>query len=106
MQLAVREEPVVAMNLDGQTRQDETIEMDGGSFTGAQLIRCRLIYRGGAIPLIGNLTLTESVWEFRDAAATTLVMLSAIGCVNPSWASQLLLGADSRLQNRLDEPTN
>ena len=26
-----REEPVVAVNLDGQTRQDETIEMDGGS---------------------------------------------------------------------------
>jgi hypothetical protein len=36
----------VAVNLDGQTRQDETIEMDGGSFTGAQLIRCRLVYRG------------------------------------------------------------
>jgi hypothetical protein len=34
------------------------------------------------------------------------VMLSAIGRVNPSWASQLLVGADSRLQNMLDEPTN
>ena len=96
----------MAVNLDGQTRQDETIEMDGGSFTGAQLIRCRLIYRGGPIPYIGNLTLIESVWDFRDAAATTLVMLSAIGRVNPSWASQLLVGADSRLQNMLDEPTN
>ena len=96
----------MAVNLDGQTRQDETIEMDGGSFTGAQLIRCRLVYRGGTIPLIGNLTLIESVWDFRDAAATTLVMLSALGRVNPSWATQLLAGANSRLQTMLDEPTN
>ncbi len=90
------------VNLDGQTRHDETIEMDGGSFTGAQLIRCRLIYRGGPIPHIPNLTLTECTWDFRDAASTTLVMLSAIGRVNPSWASQLLAGADDRLQNMLE----
>ncbi len=92
------------VNLDGQTRHDETIETDGGSFNGAQLIRCRLIYRGGPIPHIPNLTLTECTWDFRDAASTTLVMLSAIGRVNPSWASQLLSGADSRLQNMLDGP--
>jgi hypothetical protein len=92
--------------LDGQTRHDETIEMDSGSFMGAQLIRCRLIYRGGPMPHIANLTLTECTWDFRDAASTTLVMLSAIGRVNPSWASQLLTGADNRLQNMLDEPAN
>ena len=96
----------MAVNLDGQTRQDETIEMDGGSFTGARLVRCRLVYRGGPIPHIGNLTLIDCVWDFSDAAATTLVMLSAIGRVNPAWASQLLTGANSRLQTLLDEPTN
>ena len=94
------------VNLNGQTRYDETIEMDGGSFIGAQLIRCRLIYRGGDIMLIGNLTLTESNWDFRDAAVKTLVMLSAIGRVNPRWASELLIGADKRLQDILDPPPN
>ena len=94
------------VNLNGQTHSDETIEMDGGSFIGAELIRCRLIYRGGDIPFIGNLTLTESTWDFRDAAAKTLVMLSAIGRANPEWARQLLVGADSRVQHMPNEPAN
>jgi hypothetical protein len=94
------------VNFDGQTRQDETIEMDDGSFIGAKLIRCRLVYRGGPMPHIPNLTLIDSTWDFRDAASTTLVMLAAIGRVNPSWASQLLTGADKRLQAMLDQPVN
>ena len=44
----------VHMNLDGQRRTDELIELDGGSFVDATLTRCRLVYRGGSLPVVAG----------------------------------------------------
>jgi hypothetical protein len=91
------------MNLDGQSRADETIELDGGSFAGATLTRCRLVYRGGTLPVLTGLTLIDPTWDFRDAALHALTMLTLIGRLNRAWAQQLLTASEASIQALLDQ---
>jgi hypothetical protein len=92
----------VHMNLDGQRRTDELIELDGGSFVDATLTRCRLVYRGGALPVVAGLTLSDPTWEFRDAALRGLTMLTLIGRLNTAWVQQLLTANEPTIQALLD----
>jgi len=91
------------MNLDGQSRTEEVIELDGGSFVGATLTRCQLVYRGGALPLVAGLTLNEPTWDFRDAALGGITMLTLIGRLNTVWVQQVLTANEPTIQAWLDQ---
>ena len=91
------------MNLDGQSRADEVIELDGGSFVDATLTRCTLVYRGGPLPKVAGLTLSEPTWDFRDGALYTLAMLARIGRLNTAWVQQMLTAKEAAIQDLLDK---
>ena len=96
----------MALNLDGQTRADKDIETDGGSFAGATLKRCRLIYRGGRLPSIGGLTVDDCSWDFRDAALNTMHMLAIIGMTDPETAQEIFERADAQIRAEIERPAH
>lgn len=62
------------------TNQD--VVLDGNSYESCTMTDCRLVYRGGALPVLKNNVITGSTWAFEDAAQRTanfLVMLYAGG---------------------------
>lgn len=87
-------------NIDGRARSDEEIEIDGGSFVGATLIRCTLVYRGGPFPNLERVRIIDSRWAFKGAAKRTLVMFAGIGLHWPDHADQLLAAAQRQITSR------
>jgi hypothetical protein len=77
-------------NYDGQSLSDQTIEGDGCSFIGSTLTRCRLIYRGGNLPVLAKAKMIDTEIEFRDCALNALAFLSYVERANPHLAKRVL----------------
>lgn len=89
------------INLDGQTRCNQEIEVDAGSFVGATLNRCLLIYRGGKLPNFSGLTVNDCRWSFQGTALNTLLMLALMRWGHPEKAEELLAQANSEVHKLL-----
>lgn len=87
------------VNLDGQTRTGETIELDDGSFIGATLKGCTLIYRGGGLPNFQALTLDGCSWTLSDAAHRTLLMLHIMEESGKGMLQQMLDASKKSLED-------
>lgn len=87
-------------NLDGQIRSEQEIVIDDGSFVGAILTRCILIYRGGGLPNFERVQIIDCQWNFTDAAARSLGMLSIIRLGWTESADELLALAQRRITTR------
>jgi hypothetical protein len=85
------------MNLDGQSRAGGEIELDGGSFVGATLTGCVLVYRGCELPDFTNVTMERCSWAFRGAATSTLCMFAIIKIADPEQANDLLARASAQV---------
>lgn len=86
------------INLDGQCRSDQEIVVDGGSFVGATLNRCLLVYRGGPIPNVSGLRINDCQWSFEGVALNTLLMLCLLRWGHPEKVEELLLEAEAELR--------
>ncbi|WP_417772020.1 hypothetical protein [Stappia sp.] len=73
-----RTEPVAAGSHRGRVFRGETVVVDGGEFRDCAFENCRLVYRGGAIPVISGCRFHDCGWSFAEAAANTLAMLAGL----------------------------
>ena len=89
------------VNLDGQTRTAEPIELDNGSFVGATLIDCELVYAGGGMPNLHRATLRGCRWRITGAARNGLLMLEIIRLADNEEADDLLTGARTQVLKHL-----
>ena len=53
----------------------ETIALDGESFEGCEFRACRLVYSGGAVPVMTGCRFEGCEWKLEGAAADTLAHL-------------------------------
>lgn len=56
--------------------EGQRIQLDGSTFDGNSFTNCVLVYGGGPLTFSNN-TLTNTRWEFVDAAARTLGIISS-----------------------------
>jgi hypothetical protein len=52
--------------------------VDGNQYFDCTFDNCKIIYRGGAVPSIGNCAFNGCTWHFEEAAVRTLVFLRLI----------------------------
>ncbi|MAA97184.1 MAG: hypothetical protein CMN86_02710 [Stappia sp.] len=62
----------------GETFRDAEILVDGRAFEGCAFERCRLVYAGGATPVINGCRFSDCAWTFSGGAADTLAMLAGL----------------------------
>lgn len=56
----------------------ETVALDGEHFSDCQFLGCRMVYRGGEVPVFENCKFDDCDWRFDDAAARTLSYMKLI----------------------------
>ncbi|WP_349359167.1 hypothetical protein [Stappia sp.] len=55
-----------------------TVIVDGGAFRDCSFESCRIVYCGGALPVLQGCRFADSRWTFSGEAANTLTMLTAL----------------------------
>ncbi len=79
-------------NYQGNTFIGQKIQLDGHSFHNNHFKNCVLVYGGGPLDLVGN-DLVGVKWEFVDAAARTIGLISSFyqhGGVEKEFVETLL----------------
>ncbi len=64
------------VNYSNNTFIGQKIKLDGDTYTGNTFRHCLLVYGGGPVKMVGN-SLTGVRWEFVDAAARTIGLISS-----------------------------
>lgn len=62
----------------GETFHTETVLLDGSEFRGCTFKDCRLVYSGGALPILSGCGFERCRWAFGEEAGRTLSFLSAL----------------------------
>lgn len=76
---AAAQRPVAAGGVHrSETFRDAEIRVDGRTFESCRFERCRLVYAGGATPVINGCRFTDCAWSFSNGAADTLAMLAGL----------------------------
>ena len=65
-------------NFSDRTLEALTIVLDGKRFVRCQVVRCRLIYKGGKLPIFEDTRLIDCNFLMKDAAANTLSFLGVL----------------------------
>ena len=63
------------MQVTNQTIAEKPEIIDGNQYDGCTFDRCKVIYRGGALPSIENCSFNDCTWHFEESAERTLVFL-------------------------------
>ena len=63
------------MESTGKTFAKTTEILDGNSYSECRFESCRLIFRGGTLPVIARCHFENCQWSFEDAAERTLVFM-------------------------------
>ncbi len=74
----------------------ETINLDGERFSDCEFRSCRLVYSGGAAPVLKDCKFDDCEWKVEGAAADTLAFLKVM------WAQ----GAKAPVQALIKEVTS
>lgn len=72
----------------GLSYNHQTVALDGETFRDCEFASCRLIYSGGALPLLEGCRFTDCAWEFQHAAADTLDYLKLMWTMGAKTAVQ------------------
>lgn len=59
----------------GKKTNGETEVVDGNNYVECRFEKCKMIYRGGAIPQISGCHFEDCTWHFEDAAERTLLFM-------------------------------
>ena len=62
----------------GRDWDNETIEIDGNRYSQCTFKNCKLVYRGGDIPVFEGCKLDFCSWHWEDAAIRTIEFLRGI----------------------------
>jgi hypothetical protein len=52
--------------------------VDGNQYHDCKFEKCKIVYRGGGVPSIGNCSFDDCTWHFEEAAVRTLIFLRLI----------------------------
>jgi hypothetical protein len=63
------------MESKGQTFSHVTEVIDGNQYQDCRFENCKMVFRGGEIPLISGCHFENCQWQFEDAAERTLVFM-------------------------------
>ncbi len=66
------------MNFKDQTYNNVEIEIDGNHYENCTFNNCRLIYRGGALPIMANCKQIGGGYDFDDAALRTIDLMNQL----------------------------
>lgn len=81
------------MKIRDRTFRNEDVELDGNEYTNCSFSRCRMIFRGTAVPGFHSCGFDELLWKFEDAAARAaafhLPLTVKARSTLPGWVSRL-----------------
>ncbi len=63
------------MEHSGKTMTDATEVIDGNRYVDCRFENCKMVFRGGEIPLITGCHFENCQWQFDDAAERTLLFM-------------------------------
>ncbi len=81
------------MRAEGDTFDDNTIELDGGEFIDCHFMNCKLVYHGTGIPKLKGCRFTSSHFALRGAAANTLKFLKFLNEIGENNEVEKLLAS-------------
>ena len=73
----------------GQEFVGVTVDLDGKHFERCRFTNCKLIYRGGEIPIFTETSGDAGAWEMADAADRTLNFLRLMYRIRPEMVDQI-----------------
>jgi uncharacterized protein YjbI with pentapeptide repeats len=62
----------------GTKFSNSEIEVDGNQYNNCNFAKCKLVYRGGKIPIFRNSNFDECSWYFADEAGNTLTFVRSM----------------------------
>jgi hypothetical protein len=65
-------------SLEDEQLQDQDVVLDGNTYRRCTFTRCRLIFQGGAVPLLNDCRFVETEWAFGGAAMRTVGFLNML----------------------------
>jgi hypothetical protein len=96
----------MGLNYDGQTRRNETIAIDGGSFVRTVFDNCILTYDGGGVPNLERCEMRGTTHlALGEAALATMSFFVLLNMWSPSTAKQLYEGTQTMLKEMSNPST-
>lgn len=62
---------------DQEFRQTTEV-IDGNTYERCKFVECKIVYRGGPIPIFSGCNLERCAWVFEEAAKRTIALLKGI----------------------------
>jgi hypothetical protein len=77
---------------DQKTVEDQVVILDYNRYENTVFRRCKIVYRGGGVPILHNNTFESCEWIFENEALNTVMFLSAIARSTPSGKEFVVTG--------------
>jgi len=69
----------------------ETVQLDGEAFSDCEFRGCRMVYKGGELPVFIDCKFDDCDWRFEDAAARALAHMKIVWGVGGKAPVQALI---------------
>ena len=97
--------PPLLRVVEGKTFENETVVLDGYTYSKCVFLRCRIVYSGHLHHLHECKFLTGCSFEFRDAAYSTLGLIQKLCNSHPEFRSQFFPDWQSWKRDNPGSPT-